>query len=220
MSLVGNSLLVAGDSSAIPGVLQLLDKEGIDIQNNPDIYIKEYAHFGVDDARDLRERAALLARGGNRRVFVVVTPLMTAEAQNALLKTLEEPPGNALFFLIVPAPEALLPTLRSRTQRLALQGSKPETGMDPKIFLASAPAKRLEMLKPLLEKDDDDRRDVASIITFLSLLERMLESVPRDHMNNDGLTAVYRARKYMLDKGSLLRPLLEQVALLVPIMKA
>ncbi len=73
------------------------------------------------------------------------------------------------------------------------------------------------MMKPLLEKNDDDRRDIAGVIMFLSSLERMLGSASAKRAaGHEGLDAVYRARKYAGDKGSLLKPLLEQVALLCP----
>jgi DNA polymerase III delta prime subunit len=144
---------------------------------------------------------------------------MTNEAQNALLKTLEEPPADAMFFFIVPAPEVLLPTLRSRAQILTLRsGKKTEDLVDAKKFLAAPVAKRLEMLKPLLEKDDDDKRDTGEIIRFLGSLERLLEKKPEGlarPATAEGVDAVYRARKYMGDKGALVKPLLEQVALLV-----
>ncbi len=217
MAFVGNALLVAGDSSAVTDVLERLREEGIDIQKNPDVYVRSYTHFGVDDAREVRERADLSAQG-ERRIFVLATPVMTTEAQNALLKTLEEPPGNALFIVVVPAPETLLPTLRSRMQRLDVDADVQKGAVESGAFLAASPAARLDMIKPLLEKGDDERRDISHIITFLSVLERTMENVPRS-ASKEGLEAIYRARAFMADKGSLLKPLLEQVALLVPRVK-
>ena len=218
MTLVGNTHLIAGSAASIPLILQILKKEGIEVEANPDVYIKEYSYFGVDDARDLRERAQLSARG-ERRVFIVATTAITTEAQNALLKTFEEAPGDALFFLIVPSPLSLLPTIRSRAQELSFGNAAEESPIDAAAFLSSAPQKRLDMLKPLLEKGDDDKRDIRAIVAFLSALERTFESKPRQQ-SADGLSALYRARKYMGDKGALVKPLLEQLALLVPIMKA
>jgi DNA polymerase-3 subunit delta' len=56
---------------------------------------------------------------GTRRVFVVRdAELMNEGAQNALLKTLEEPPGQACLILMTAAAERLLPTIRSRCQRI------------------------------------------------------------------------------------------------------
>lgn len=216
MALVGNTQLVAGTAADIPHVLEMLRNEGFNIEHNPDLYVRTYAHFGVDEARELRERASSRALSG-RRAFVLAMPGMTTEAQNALLKVIEEPPADALFFFVIPAPETLLPTLRSRTQTIEV-GAHAKSSIDLKKFLAASPAMRLEVLKPLLEKDEDDRRDTAALLTFLSSLERMLSgAAPRDAAHRDGLEAVYRARKYADDKGALIKPLLEQVALLVPV---
>jgi DNA polymerase-3 subunit delta' len=60
------------------------------------------------------------ARGQGKVLLVHPAERMNAVAANALLKTLEEPPGNSRFILCSSAPEALLPTIRSRCQTLAL----------------------------------------------------------------------------------------------------
>ena len=209
--LVGNVHLVAGTAQVIPRILALLKAEGIAVEGNPDIYIREYKAFGVDDAIELRDRPNRRPIAGGQRIFIISTPGMTNEAQNALLKTLEEPPADAAFFFIIPAPEMLLRTLRSRAQILVLdQAGESEQTIDAKVFLAASPQKRLDMLKPLLEKDEDDKRDIGQIVGFLSSLEQLLAKKP------EGLHALYRARKYIGDKGALVKPLLEQVALLVP----
>lgn len=213
---VGNVHLVAGNAETIPRVLAFLEKEGMHIQGNPDVYVRTYENFGVDEARELRERASLGAFGKNARVFVVSATRMTSEAQNAFLKTLEEPPANAIFFIILPAPEMLLPTLRSRAQHFVLPGKTaeddPKSQVDAHAFLKALPQNRLDMLKPLLEKDADDRRDMGAILNFLFSVERHISK----GKFREGLESVYRARKYLSDKGALIKPLLEQVALLTP----
>jgi DNA polymerase-3 subunit delta' len=73
----------------------------------------------VDQIRELREFAALRSHGGGYKV-VLVDPAerMNVNAANALLKTLEEPGGATLILLITTRPNALLPTVRSRCQRV------------------------------------------------------------------------------------------------------
>jgi DNA polymerase III delta prime subunit len=219
MEFVGNVHLVRGNDSVVPQLLKRLAEE-MTVENNPDIYIRNYGQFGVDEAREIRERAGSKALSG-RRAFILSMPYMTTEAQNALLKVLEEPPASALFFFILLSPETLLPTLRSRTQTLVIEHSVEEGNVDSATFLRSNPAKRLDMLKPLLEKDDDDKRDMAGVIMFLSSLERMLgegnDKRGLDAARREGLESVYHARRYIGDKGALVKPLLEQVALLVPV---
>ena len=212
----------------------LLRSNGIEREGNPDLYVREYRTFGIDDARELRDRASTRAlglsvqgaRSGARagRVFIVVTPFMTTDAQNALLKTLEEPPGGALFFFIVPSPMTLLPTLRSRVQMLDIQPSRRRLDgvkasprrreIDPKAFLGALPQARLDMLKPLFAKDENDERDSRPALMFLSELERTLATSSARTKDTNGFKAIYRARTYIGDKGSLMKPLLEQVALL------
>ncbi len=213
--------MVSGGPERIPEVLSIVREEGIEIEGNPDVYVKAYRQFGIDEARELRERASLRALEG-RRVFIIAAPDLNREAQNALLKMLEEPPGNALFFFILPSPGSLLPTLRSRVQLLRMSDIHTmDVGhpyIDAKTFLASTPEKRIDMLKPLLEKGDDEKRDLGAILAFLSSLEGSLAG-GRDGIgtaHGKGVEAVYRARKFMTDKGALVKPLLEQVALLVP----
>jgi hypothetical protein len=64
-----------------------------------------------------------------------------------------------------------------------------------------------------LDKDEDERRDLAGTISFLADLERVLALSPRE--NREGIRALYRARMYITDRGALTKTLLEQMALLV-----
>ncbi|MBV9159411.1 MAG: hypothetical protein JO019_02315 [Candidatus Kaiserbacteria bacterium] len=212
MALSGNVQLIAGNQDAVPEVLALLEAEGIETTGNPDLDVRTYSQFLVEDARSLCERASGKALGTGRRVFIVVTPNLTYEAQNTMLKTLEEAPGDALFIFIVPSPSQLLPTVRSRAQIMSFDAA--DESAAARSFLAATPQKRLDLLKPLLEKDEADVRDIGNALSLLAALERELS---KDPMNNRvGIDAVYRARKYIGDKGSLLKSLLEQVALLAP----
>lgn len=219
----GVAYLVRGNADQLPILLARLKKEGVAPEGNPDCYVRTYASFGMDDATGIRARAALRGVSGPR-VFVIAAPLFTTEAQNALLKTFEEPSAGASFYLLTPAPDSLLPTLRSRMQRLTLQGVEtPDSGVDPRAFLSAPPALRLEMLKPLLPKKKDEEgeeagRDVGGALAFLEGIERLLLAARAAETDEGkrGVRAVLSARMYMADKGSLLKTLLEQVALLAP----
>ena len=83
----------------------------------PDVVARD---LSVDVIRDyLIEPAGLKSATGRGKVFVVdEAELMNFTAQNALLKTLEEPPGRTLIVLLAEQPSLLLSTIRSRTQIL------------------------------------------------------------------------------------------------------
>ena len=73
----------------------------------------------VDQIRDAIEKSAYRPFEGRRRVVIVdEADALLVEAQNALLKTLEEPPSASMFVLVTSRPDVLLPTVRSRCQRL------------------------------------------------------------------------------------------------------
>lgn len=207
--------LVRGDAHTLDALLFRLENEKVVSLPSPDIFAKWYRIFGVDDAADVRARSRTRPVQDDRRVFIIGASSMTTEAQNALLKTLEEPAADALLFLIVPSPETMLATIRSRTQMLDVHGEPVNTLVDADDFLAASAEKRITMLKPLYEHEDEGR-DIGAVIAFLAAIERSFARAKRTPETEEGVRAVYRARKYATDRGSLLKSLLEQVALLAP----
>jgi DNA polymerase-3 subunit delta' len=75
----------------------------------------------VDQIREIVDRRLALRRFEGRRRFLVIDPAdaMNPQAQNALLKTLEEPPPETTLVLVASSPDTLLPTIRSRCLRVA-----------------------------------------------------------------------------------------------------
>lgn len=101
------------------------------IQNHPDLIRigpdkknpkSDKRSIRIETIRDLIHRLSFKPFEGNRLVVILEeVELMTEEAANALLKTLEEPPDYLLFLLICSSVERLPPTIRSRCQRVSFQ---------------------------------------------------------------------------------------------------
>lgn len=73
---------------------------------------------GIDEVRDLREKIKYLPTQGRYRVYIIdEVHMLTKEAFNALLKTLEEPPAHAVFILATTEPHKVPVTILSRCQR-------------------------------------------------------------------------------------------------------
>jgi DNA polymerase-3 subunit gamma/tau len=76
----------------------------------------------VDDVRDLRERVAYVAAGGRWKVYILdEAHMLTKEAWNAFLKTLEEPPPNTVFVLATTEAHRVMATIADRCQRFDFQ---------------------------------------------------------------------------------------------------
>jgi DNA polymerase-3 subunit gamma/tau len=82
---------------------------------------------GVDAMRDLVARAALGTPGRWKVYIVDEVHMLSTAASNALLKTLEEPPGHVVFVLATTDAQKVLPTVRSRTQHFEFRLLGPET---------------------------------------------------------------------------------------------
>jgi DNA polymerase III subunit delta' len=92
---------------------------------HPDVNILEPGDSGtikIDQVRDVVDRAAYRPFEGRHRVVIIdQADALVVPAQNALLKTLEEPPSASSFLLVTSAPDLLLPTVRSRCPRLTFR---------------------------------------------------------------------------------------------------
>jgi DNA polymerase III subunit delta' len=96
---------------------------------HPDVLVLEPGDTGsikIEQVREIVDRAAYRPFEGKRRVVVIdgADGLVPA-AQNALLKTLEEPPSMSVFVLVTARPDMLLPTVRSRCPRLNFRPLSP-----------------------------------------------------------------------------------------------
>ena len=82
------------------------------------IEIDAASNRGIDEIRQLKEAVRFSPSQGERKVYLIdEVHMLTKEAFNALLKTLEEPPEHAMFILATTEPHKVLPTIISRTQR-------------------------------------------------------------------------------------------------------
>ena len=96
----------------------------VDSGNNPDLHIIEpdKTAIPIDSIRDLQQELSRTSFAGRYKVCIVdEAEKMTAAAQNALLKTLEEPSSETVLFLITGKQYRLLTTIRSRCQQLTFQ---------------------------------------------------------------------------------------------------
>ncbi|GLY87804.1 DNA polymerase III subunit gamma and tau [Actinoallomurus iriomotensis] len=92
------------------------------------IEIDAASHGGVDDARDLRERAFFAPVAARYKIYIIdEAHMVTREGFNALLKLVEEPPAHLKFIFATTEPEKVIGTIRSRTHHYPFRLIPPGT---------------------------------------------------------------------------------------------
>jgi len=100
-----------------PNCTRILSGQSLDV-----VEIDGASHRGIDQVRQLREEVAFLPTGARYKVYIIdEVHMLTPEAFNALLKTLEEPPPHVLFLFATTEPHKVPPTVLSRCQAFWLQ---------------------------------------------------------------------------------------------------
>jgi DNA polymerase III, delta subunit len=228
------SLRAGGAQGSVAAEVKALLEEmlGVVVLGNPDLHHVTIQSFGIEDSRRVKELHAskpMSERG--RKIFIIEANSMTNEAQNSLLKVLEEPQAGAIFFLIVPAVEMLLPTVRSRIMIIGDQpGSRVRTNSD-EIIQTQTAAKFLKMgMKDRIKFADDLAADISDekaikqdAIRFLDGLETVIHAAGRTAERGGvqeaetvrRLETLMKARDYARDRSPSLKQLLEYVALSV-----
>lgn len=104
-----------------PSCLEIASGQSLDV-----IEIDGASNRGIDDIRQINETVGYAPSHGRYKIYIIdEVHMLTKEAFNALLKTLEEPPEQAKFFFATTEPHKVLPTIISRCQRFDLARIQP-----------------------------------------------------------------------------------------------
>jgi DNA polymerase III subunit delta' len=151
----------------------------------------ESGSIRIDVVREAIERTGYRPFEGRRRVVIIdQADALVAAAQNALLKTLEEPPGSSVIVLVTAHPDLLLPTVRSRCIRLVFSHGSPQA-IDAEArdvarrvlghVAGGTDAQRLDAAKELLTNTGGpaaaDREQVAAHLNAVASLLRDIAAI-------------------------------------------
>ncbi len=186
------------------------------------IEIDAASHGGVDDARDLRERAFYAPVSGRFKIYIIdEAHMVTREGFNALLKLVEEPPPHLKFVFATTEPEKVIATIRSRThhypfrlvppavlrehleQILDSEGVPYEPAVLPVVIRAGAGSVRdaLSVLDQLIAGSDEGGLRYDRAISLLGYTDdRLLDEVIEAFSAGDG-AAVFRAIDHVVEAG-------------------
>ncbi|EWT04704.1 DNA polymerase III subunit gamma/tau, partial [Intrasporangium chromatireducens Q5-1] len=151
------------------------------------IEIDAASHGGVDDARDLRERASYGPAQSRYKIYIIdEAHMVTPQGFNALLKIVEEPPEHVKFVFATTEPEKVIGTIRSRTHHYP--------------FRLVPPAKLISYMERLLEQEGVavepgvlsfvSRAGGGSVRDSLSVLDQLIAGSGPEGLTYDGAVSL------------------------------
>ncbi|MCA9355844.1 hypothetical protein KC865_04860 [Candidatus Kaiserbacteria bacterium] len=185
---------------------KLLNIESFEIN---DSYIEK---FGIDNARWLVEVACRRPADSGERVFVVRTNFITVEAQNALLKILEEPPLTTKFIFVLPADFTVIPTLLSRFDSVSIEVDKKTPVTQDEIFLKFSKSNYKDRLADI--ESASKKKDVK---WQRAIKQGLIQSINENEVDMALLGELEYLASKLLTRGASNKMLLEHLALTLPI---
>ena len=186
------------------------------------IEIDAASHGGVDDARELRERAFYTPVSGRFKIYIIdEAHMVTQQGFNALLKLVEEPPPHLKFIFATTEPEKVIPTIRSRTHHypfrlvppsvlrelmqdiLRREGAAVEEAVLPLVVRAGAGSVRnsLSVLDQLLAGSDESGLSYERAVALLGYTDAsLLDEIAAAFAAADG-AAVFRVVNRVIEGG-------------------
>ena len=206
MDLFPSILIVSRDSNLIQQKIEDLSAQLNHIfnQNNPDIFvIDQNSGWGIDEVRKIKNFLSQKPfNHSNKLVYIFEAHNLNDQAQNTLLKTLEEPGLNNYLILTTNKPSSLLTTIISRCHTIKISGTQEKSktallkatkNLSKDLLTAETLAKNKEEVLPLLEEQlklyqgeliKNPTKDTSKLI------EKLIKSIHMIHSNVDPKSAI------------------------------
>ncbi|MGL5413029.1 DNA polymerase III subunit gamma/tau [Cetobacterium sp.] len=136
------------------------------------IEIDAASNRGIDEIRQLKEKINYSPTKGRKKVYIIdEVHMLTKEAFNALLKTLEEPPEHVLFILATTEPDKILPTIISRCQRYDFKSVNYRDMREKLLYIVDSEGYKIDepSLVAIYEASSGSMRDSISILERLMI---------------------------------------------------
>lgn len=171
-------------------------------------------NFGIGDVRDLTLKAYVRPQVGDTLLIAVGVEAITSEAQQALLKILEEPPQTTIFLFCIPRSVFLLPTLLSRFSEMETASDNvhsPLVATEAFLsFMAMTAPERIDIISKKLTA-----KDIVWIGDIKNGLCAEL-SVGTAHQYQAVVRELYFVAEHLMTRGAANKHLLEELALTLP----
>lgn len=219
-----HSYIVEGDPLSTPKVLLTHLETRKDIgKNNPDILFLQFDSLTITDAGQIKDWHSIKGISDKKRICIVSAKFINREAEQSLLKIIEEPHEGTHFFLIVPTASLLLDTILSRTHVVKMPESvDSEQSKFAQKFIASSVPSRLTLVSQMLDEYKDNETSggvrfyATNLINHIEVdVFKHFHSGAKDEKTIFILGELQKARGYLSTPGASVKMILEHIALVL-----
>lgn len=225
-------LIKKNSEKTLTELFLFFNEKGIITIANPNFYHQKIPFFSIDHSRFFRGYQKEKSTNGEKKIFVLEINSFSREAENALLKVFEEPSPDVHFFIVMPRPEEVIDTLKSRLFFIDapyedfLNSENEENLNLVKSFIQFKKNERLDWIKNILKEYEEDEEhlplkekvnDIFKIIIYLLRQALLNKNKLKEPVNFQIflIENLEKKRNLIFEKGSSVKMILEHLALVL-----
>lgn len=219
-----HSYVVEGaPEDVIYSLRSFLENRGEVNKNSPDVMLSLFDSFAMEDSHNIKEWYQNKSTDGKKKICIIGAKFINREAEQALLKVIEEPTANSHFFIVVPDSSLLLDTILSRVH--LIKDNSNDNIDEDKIaenFIKQTPNSRIEEIADIIKEFKDNENSGGlrhKAITLINGLERIIYKKWKDDVNNENykfiLNELKNCRGFLSTPGASVKMILEHIALVI-----
>jgi len=217
-----HSYVIEGDlMSTAEDLLCFLEIRGEIEKQSPDVLCQFYESFNIDDGSRIKEWHSKLGITNSKKVCIIGAKFINREAEQALLKIIEEPAENTHFFIIIPDVSLLLDTILSRVHFIKNINNDKENIIAEK-FIKLSPTARIEKINEIIKEFKDSESSGSlrfKAIDLINGIEKIIYKEWKKDINDENkkfiLGELKNCRNFLSSPGASVKMILEHIALVL-----
>ncbi len=221
-----HSYVIEGDPETTGALLlSFLEKKGEIENNSPDVLCQNYESFTINDSSGIKNWHSNIGVTEGKKICILATKFINREAEQSLLKIIEEPAVNTHIFIIVPDTSVLLETIISRVHVVKIKDTDNinlEIKKEVLVFMSASPSERINSISLIVKnnKNEDSSGQLRFYATlFINEIEYIFYQKFKKNRNDENikfiLKELQKSREYLSTPGAAVKMILEHLALVI-----
>lgn len=219
-----HSYVIEGNPEEVSYLIRIYLEERGDInKKSPDLLLNLYDSFSIDNGHEIKEWHKNRPIDGKKKVCIIGAKFINREAEQSLLKIIEEPTEDTHFFIIIPDSSLLLGTILSRVH--LIKNLKSDNEFEDKLavdFYKMDMKTRIEKVTEIIKEFKDNENSGGLryyAISLINGLERIVHEKWKKDLNNEELKFILNelknSRSFLSTPGAAVKMILEHIALVI-----